>query len=62
MMDMLRYAWRKLKEERGEVSVEWVMVAVIMAIMILTVFSPGVSGALTAAIGSISGAISSAAG
>ncbi len=60
MKEMLRYLWMKLQEEKGEVSVEWVLVAVIMAGIILTVFSPGVTGALNAGIGYITGVINGA--
>ncbi len=54
--------FRKLKEEKGEVSVEWALVAVIMAAIIVLVFSPGVRDALSAAIASISSALTTAAG
>jgi Flp pilus assembly pilin Flp len=60
MKEMLRYMWMKLRESKGEVSVEWVMVAVIMAIIILGAFLPGVGGALNTAIQSISTAIGTA--
>ena len=54
MKEMLKYVQLKLQEEKGEVSVEWALVAVIMAVIIATVFNPGISGALTTAIGTIS--------
>ena len=60
MKEILRYIWMKLQAEKGEVSVEWVMVAVIMAIIILGAFLPGVGGALNTAIGAISTAITTA--
>ena len=60
MKEMLRYMRMKLQEETGEVSVEWALVAVIMALIIATVFNPGVSAALTAAIARISDTISTA--
>jgi len=62
MKEMLRYMRMKLKQEKGEVSVEWALVAVIMAGVILAVFMPGVSGALTAAIATITSALTTAAG
>lgn len=60
MKEILRYMWMKLQAEKGEVSVEWVMVAVIMAIIILGAFLPGVGGALNTAITAISTAITTA--
>lgn len=60
MKEMLRYMWTKLKAEEGEVSVEWVLVAVIMAIIIVLAFSPTVQTMLTQAIGRISTQVSSA--
>jgi Flp pilus assembly pilin Flp len=62
MKEILRYLWLKLRAEKGEVSVEWVMVAVIMAIIILGAFLPGVGGAINAAVTAISGAITTATG
>ncbi len=53
---------RKLREEKGEVSVEWALVAVIMAAMIVLIFSPGIKIALTGAIAAISNALTTAAG
>ena len=60
MKEMLKYVQMKLKAEKGEVSVEWALVAVIMAAIIVTVFSPGVSGALQGAIDAISIKLSTA--
>lgn len=60
MKEMLRYMWTKLKAEEGEVSVEWVLVAVIMAIIIVLAFSPTVQTMLTQAIGRISAQVTSA--
>ncbi len=54
--------FRKLREEKGEVSVEWALVAVIMAFIILGTFLPGVTGAISAAIANISSALTTAAG
>lgn len=61
MKEMLRYIRMKLQEEKGEVSVEWVLVAVIMAIIIIGVFNPTVATMLTDAIKVISDKIASAA-
>jgi Flp pilus assembly pilin Flp len=61
MKEILRYIKMKLQAEKGEVSVEWALVAVIMALIIAGVFNPGVSAALTAAIQRISDTIASAA-
>jgi Flp pilus assembly pilin Flp len=60
MKEILMYTLRKLQQKKGEVSVEWALVAVIMAGIILTVFSPGVSGALTGAMGYITSALAGA--
>lgn len=60
MNKIWNYIQMKLKEEKGEVSVEWALVAVIMAFIILGVFSPGVKEALNQAIDGIKSAISSA--
>jgi Flp pilus assembly pilin Flp len=60
MKGILRYMWTKLKAEKGEVSVEWVLVAVIMAIIIVGAFSPTVQAMLQAAINRISTEVSGA--
>lgn len=60
MKELVKYLYMKLNQEKGEVSVEWALVAVIMGLIITTVFSPGVSAALTAAIATISGYLTSA--
>jgi Flp pilus assembly pilin Flp len=60
MKEMFRYLRMKLQENKGEVSVEWVLVAVIMAIIIVGVFNPAVSNMLTNAITAISTQISGA--
>ena len=60
MKEMLKYVEMKLKEEKGEVSVEWSLVAIFMAVAIATVFSPGIQAALTAALGTISGYLTTA--
>ncbi len=57
MKETLKNMLMKLKEEKGEVSVEWALVAVIMAGIIVLVFSPGVSSALQAAIDNITTAL-----
>ncbi len=51
---------KKLQSEKGEVSVEWALVAVIMSVIILAVFYPGVQGALTTAITTITTALTGA--
>ncbi len=50
---MFRYLQMKLKQEKGEVSVEWALVAVIMAVIIVAVFMPGVRGGIQGAIDTI---------
>jgi Flp pilus assembly pilin Flp len=60
MKEILMYMRRKLQQEKGEVSVEWALVAVIMAGAILAVFSPGITDALTTAMGVISAALTGA--
>jgi len=50
----------KLQDVKGEVSVEWVLVAVIMAIIIVGVFNPSVQTMLQTAIQAISTQISGA--
>jgi len=60
MKEILRYMRMKLQDEKGEVSVEWVLVAVIMAIIIVLAFSPTVQAMLTQAIGRISTEVSTA--
>jgi len=62
MKELLMYIQMKLKEEKGEVSVEWALVAVIMCVIILATFMPGVTGALAAGIASITAALTTAAG
>lgn len=54
MKEMLRYLQMKLQQEKGEVSVEWALVALIMALIIAVVFLPGVRGGLDSAIQTIS--------
>lgn len=60
MKEIVKHMLMKLTQEKGEVSVEWALVAVIMGLIISTVFMPGVSGALTTAITTISGYLSAA--
>ncbi len=60
MKEMFRYLRKKLQETKGEVSVEWVLVAVIMAIIIIAVFNPAVSNMLTNGIDQIQSQISGA--
>ncbi len=60
MREMFRYLKMKLQENKGEVSVEWVLVAVIMAIIIIAVFNPAVSNMLTNGIQQIQSQISGA--
>jgi Flp pilus assembly pilin Flp len=50
----------KLKDQKGEVSVEWVLVAVIMGIVIVATFMPNVETALTTGINRISTTMTSA--
>jgi Flp pilus assembly pilin Flp len=57
MKEMLMYLRMKLQEEKGEVSVEWALIASIMAIVIAAVFYPGVQTALNAAITTITNKI-----
>ncbi len=60
MKEMFRYLRKKLQETKGEVSVEWVLVAVIMAIIIIAVFNPAVSNMLTNGIDQIQSQINGA--
>ena len=60
MKKMMKDVFRKLKQEKGEVSVEWALVAIFMGLAISTVFSPGIQAALTTALGTISGYLSAA--
>ncbi len=62
MKEIFKSLRRKLQDNKGEVSVEWALVATIMALAIIGVFMPGVRGALTSAIAAITGALTSAAG
>ncbi len=55
MKEIMKYMFRKLKQEKGEVSVEWALVAVAMGSVIVLVFSPGITAALTTALATISG-------
>ena len=60
MEKMLRYMRTKLQDVKGEVSVEWVLVAVIMAIIIVLAFSPTVQSMLENGIGKIQTQITNA--
>ncbi len=60
MKKMFRYLRMKLQETKGEVSVEWVLVAVIMAIIIVIAFSPTVQSMLETGISRIQSQITSA--
>ncbi len=59
MKEMLKYLQVKLEAEKGEVSVEWALVAVIMAFIIVGTLNPGITSALSAAITTISGYLTS---
>ena len=52
--------FRRLKNQKGEVSVEWVLVAVIMGIVIVATFMPNVQTALTTGITRINTQMTSA--
>jgi Flp pilus assembly pilin Flp len=58
--EMLKHFQLKLKDEKGEVSVEWALVAVAMGSVIILVFNPGISAALSTAIATISGYLTTA--
>ena len=60
MKEIMKYMSKKLKEEKGEVSVEWALVAIFMGLAISTVFNPGIQGALATAFGTISGYLTGA--
>jgi Flp pilus assembly pilin Flp len=60
--DMFLRLFVKVKDQKGEVSVEWALVAVVMAGVILVAFMPGVSEALTQAIDAIKAKLTQAAG
>ncbi len=53
MKDMFLRLYVKVKDQKGEVSVEWALVAVAMALIIIAVFLPGVKGGLDTAITNI---------
>ncbi len=59
MMNLLRSLVWKLKGNKGEVSVEWALVAVVMCIAILATFLPNVQTAITAGIDRITAALTS---
>ncbi len=61
LMEMWKYLQMKLKQEKGEVSVEWALVAVIMAVIIVAVFMPGVRGGIQGAITQIQSQLTTAA-
>ncbi len=61
MKEMFRYLQMKLKQEKGEVSVEWALVAVIMAVIIVGAFLPGVRGGIQGAIQTIQDSLTTAA-
>ncbi len=60
MMEILKHMFGKVKQEKGEVSVEWALVAIFMGLAISVVFSPGIQAALTAALGTITGYLTTA--
>ncbi len=60
MKKMIRYMRTKLQQEKGEVSVEWALVAIVMAIAIIAAFLPSVQAMLTAAISNIGDKIAGA--
>ncbi len=49
---MKSFFW-KLREEKGEVSVEWALVAVAMCLVIIAAYMPGVRDGLQTAIDNI---------
>ncbi len=65
MKEMLKLlaikAKMKLQEEKGEVSVEWAMVAIVMALVILATFSPGIQAGLNTAFQNINGLLGTSA-
>ncbi len=60
MMEILKLMLGKVKQEKGEVSVEWALVAIFMALAISLVFSPGIQAALTTALATITGYLTTA--
>jgi Flp pilus assembly pilin Flp len=60
MKEIVKNMLMKLKQEKGEVSVDWALVAVIMGLVITTVFSPGIKAALNAALTTIEGYLTAA--
>ncbi len=60
MKKMLKDMRTKLQQEKGEVSVEWALVAIVMAIAIIAAFLPSVQAMLTSAISTISDKIAGA--
>ncbi len=53
IIEIFQYIKMKLQSEKGEVSVEWALVAVVMAIIITVVFYPGIQTGLQTAIQNI---------
>ncbi len=61
LKEMWKYLQIKLKQEKGEVSVEWALVAVIMALIIVAVFMPGVRGGIQTAVTQVQSSLETAA-
>ncbi len=60
MMNLLKSMGRKLKDNKGEVSVEWALIAVIMAVAILAIFNTSVRDAMQTAINTVTNALTTA--
>ncbi len=62
LLEILRYIKMKLHSEKGEVSVEWALVAVVMAGIIIGAFAPGIQKGLQTAIQNINTDLATTAG
>ncbi len=60
MKKMFKSLGQKLKNNKGEVSVEWALIAVIMAVAILAIFNTSVKDAMQTAIDKVTSALTTA--
>jgi Flp pilus assembly pilin Flp len=52
----------RLRDQRGVVSVEWIILAIVVMVAIVTAFSPTLNTALTSGVNAVSSALTSQAG
>ncbi len=55
--DMMLKLFVRVKDQKGEVSVEWALVAVVMCLVILGAFLPGVRNGLNTAMTNITNSL-----